>query len=151
MKKGYVLAMCVALALSMSGCKKKAVEESTDAINLDTLETTSVTPTETASPEAPAVSLDSTSPQGTAAVAPVETATQTTSETPSSKDIQTALKNAGYYSGSVDGKLGPKSKTAIKEFQAANGLTADGKVGAKTWQKLSTYLNAPAAVAEPVR
>lgn len=61
---------------------------------------------------------------------------------PSVKEIQTALKNAGYYAGSVDGKLGPKSKGAIEEFQKANGLTTDGKVGPKTWNALSKYLNA---------
>jgi len=61
---------------------------------------------------------------------------------PSVKEIQTALKNAGYYAGSVDGKLGPKSKEAIEGFQKANSLTADGKVGPKTWAALSKYLNA---------
>jgi len=56
------------------------------------------------------------------------------------RQIQTALKNAGYDPGTIDGKLGPKTKKAIKDFQAANGLKADGKVGPKTWAKLSTYL-----------
>ena len=61
---------------------------------------------------------------------------------PSAKDIQTALKNAGFYIGTVDGKLGPKSKKAVEAFQKANGLTADGKVGPKTWAAMSKYLNA---------
>jgi len=56
------------------------------------------------------------------------------------KQIQTALKNAGYDPGTIDGKLGARSKKAIKDFQAANGLKADGKVGAKTWAKLSAYV-----------
>jgi len=61
-------------------------------------------------------------------------------ETPSKKDIQNALKNAGYYNGAVDGKIGSKTRSAIEEFQRANDLKADGKVGKKTWNKLKDYL-----------
>lgn len=61
-------------------------------------------------------------------------------ENPSKKDIQTALKNAGYYNGAVDGKIGSKTKNAIEEFQSANDLKTDGKVGKKTWNKLKDYL-----------
>lgn len=60
---------------------------------------------------------------------------------PTAKEIQTALKNANFYTGGVDGKIGPKTKKAIEEFQKANGLQADGKVGPKTWAALSKYLN----------
>jgi hypothetical protein len=60
---------------------------------------------------------------------------------PTAKEIQTALKNAGFYSGLVDGKIGPMSKKAIEEFQKANNLKADGKVGLKTWELLGKYLN----------
>jgi peptidoglycan hydrolase-like protein with peptidoglycan-binding domain len=59
-------------------------------------------------------------------------------------DIQTALKNAGYYAGKIDGKIGPMSKKAIEDFQKANGLTADGKVGPKTWAVLGKYLTTTA-------
>lgn len=58
------------------------------------------------------------------------------------KRIQTALKNAGYYTGSVDGKIGPQTKQAVKEFQRTHGLSADGKVGQKTWTQLAQYLSA---------
>ncbi len=60
---------------------------------------------------------------------------------PTNKQIQTALKNAGYYSGAIDGKLGPMSKKAIEEFQKANNLKVDGKVGPKTWAILEKYLD----------
>ncbi|MDD5096932.1 MAG: peptidoglycan-binding domain-containing protein [Candidatus Omnitrophica bacterium] len=59
---------------------------------------------------------------------------------PDAKQIQTALKNAGYYSGTVDGKIGKKSRQAIRDFQKANNLSADGKVGEKTWTALKVYL-----------
>ena len=61
-------------------------------------------------------------------------------ETTKTRQIQTALKNAGFDPGLIDGKLGPKTKKAIKDFQAANRLAVDGKVGPKTWAKLSKYL-----------
>ncbi len=65
-------------------------------------------------------------------------------EKPTPQDIQQALTNAGLYQGSIDGKLGPKSKNAIQEFQAQNDLKADGKVGPKTWEKLKVYFNTSA-------
>jgi len=56
------------------------------------------------------------------------------------KRIQTALKNAGFYSGAIDGKIGRKTKEAIKEFQKANSLKPDGIVGKQTWARLQKYL-----------
>jgi murein L,D-transpeptidase YcbB/YkuD len=56
------------------------------------------------------------------------------------KDIQMALAKTGFYKGAIDGKIGPKTKKAIEEFQRANGLKVDGKVGPKTWAALEKYL-----------
>lgn len=47
-------------------------------------------------------------------------------------EIQTRLKNWGYYSGEVDGMFGSATEKAVKYFQQKNGLTADGVVGAQT-------------------
>ena len=55
------------------------------------------------------------------------------------RQIQGALKNAGYYDGAIDGKMGPKTKEAIKEFQKEYGLKPDGVVGTKTRSKLSNF------------
>lgn len=54
--------------------------------------------------------------------------------------IQTALKNAGFYAGKIDGKIGPQTKRAIKAFQKSKGLAPDGIVGPKTWNELRNYL-----------
>ncbi len=54
--------------------------------------------------------------------------------------IQTALKKAGYYKGAIDGKIGPKTKRAIKSFQKHHKLKPDGVVGSKTWTILKPYL-----------
>jgi murein L,D-transpeptidase YcbB/YkuD len=56
------------------------------------------------------------------------------------KDIQLALKNAGFYSGNIDGKIGKNTKKAIREFQKTNGLKTDGIVGPKTRDLLLQYL-----------
>ena len=62
------------------------------------------------------------------------------------KMIQQALKNLGLYAGEVDGRIGHKTKEAVKEFQTRNNLTADGRVGLKTWVLLKKALEAPAPV-----
>lgn len=48
------------------------------------------------------------------------------------KKLQTDLKKLGYYNGSIDGILGPSSVSAVKAYQKANSLTADGIVGPNT-------------------
>nr|WP_326522426.1 spore cortex-lytic enzyme [Faecalispora sporosphaeroides] len=48
------------------------------------------------------------------------------------KQIQTKLKNWGYYSGSVDGIYGEQTKQAVIKFQKKNRLTADGVAGPQT-------------------
>ena len=59
---------------------------------------------------------------------------------PTNRHIQTALKNAGFYQGNIDGEVGPMTREAIRQFQNNNGLAVDGKVGPKTWALLSKYL-----------
>lgn len=58
----------------------------------------------------------------------------------SARQIQKALKNAGYYQSTIDGIIGPKTKSAILKFQKAHNLKADGVVGKKTSAKLKEYL-----------
>lgn len=56
------------------------------------------------------------------------------------KDIQKALKQAGYYAGAVDGKMGPDAREALRNFQRDKGLTVDGVCGRQTWNKLKESL-----------
>jgi hypothetical protein len=53
---------------------------------------------------------------------------------------QTMLIQRGYSCGSkgADGKFGDATLKAVKEFQADNGLKADGIVGEKTWAALES-------------
>ena len=52
------------------------------------------------------------------------------------KTIQQKLKRWGYYTGSVDGIFGTKTKEAVRYFQRKNGLKVDGIVGPATLKAL---------------
>jgi peptidoglycan hydrolase-like protein with peptidoglycan-binding domain len=56
------------------------------------------------------------------------------------KALQTALRKAGFFYGKVDGSLGPQTRAAVKEFQRANNLNADGLIGLKTIKALLSYV-----------
>ncbi len=50
---------------------------------------------------------------------------------------QDALNALGYNAGSLDGKYGSNTISAVKKFQRNFGLTADGICGCNTWKKLA--------------
>lgn len=128
MKKYLIIAAALSISAYMFGCgKKQAMEESQEPMTMETMSAMSATNT-VVSPEARAEA---------------KMVTQLVVFKPSDTEVQTALKNANFYAGQVDGKVGPKTKQAIEDFQKANNLEADGKVGPKTWALLSAHLNAP--------
>ena len=42
--------------------------------------------------------------------------------------VQTRLARAGYYRGTIDGVMGSETRRAIRAYQSANGLRADGVI-----------------------
>jgi murein L,D-transpeptidase YcbB/YkuD len=56
------------------------------------------------------------------------------------REIQGALKAAGYNPGSVDGNLGPSTVNAVSAFQKSKGLSGNGVLTAKTVQALGLSL-----------
>lgn len=52
------------------------------------------------------------------------------------RNIQTKLKNWGYFNSAVDGIFGSKTEAAVKSFQRKNGLTPDGIAGSATLAKI---------------
>ncbi|MFA4988138.1 MAG: peptidoglycan-binding protein [Candidatus Omnitrophota bacterium] len=138
MKKIFVFAALVAVFTALSGCSKKQEVEELEPITLESLSATTADDSYQAVPQesaAQAVSQPAGSAKDLVPLPPQGP------YKPTNTEIQTALKNAGYYSASIDGKIGPKSKKAIEDFQSANGLKVDGKVGSKTWEALGRYLN----------
>lgn len=158
------------LAVVLAGCGRK---KSNDQANLSGTGFDSISSTEELAqlPQSSASGSTTPSQQNAVEVLPIETSpvtqstnstAQTTSQAVSAantaaaqtssasgltreQQIQTALKNAGLYQGNIDGKLGPKTKKAIQQFQTNNNLKADGKVGPKTWAALQPYLTGQTA------
>ncbi|MCX5706848.1 MAG: peptidoglycan-binding domain-containing protein [Candidatus Omnitrophica bacterium] len=146
MKKFVFIVLAVALTAYLYGCGKKqqTLEEMQQPMSMETITTMSATTPEAKAPEVKPETVTVVAPGTPAKLEPLAVSSSTK---PTAIDIQAALKNAGFYTGKVDGKIGPMTKKAISEFQKANNLEADGKVGAKTWTALSRYLNSstPAA------
>jgi murein L,D-transpeptidase YcbB/YkuD len=69
------------------------------------------------------------------------TVSRTGTITMTTKEIQTALRNAGYYNGPIDGVLGNRSREAVRKFQSDNGLKVDGLVGTQTKGLLIDHLS----------
>ena len=50
--------------------------------------------------------------------------------------VQALLNGLGHNAGTVDGLYGDNTAGAVKRFQLANSLAADGIVGRDTWHRL---------------
>ena len=52
------------------------------------------------------------------------------------KQVQQRLREEGLYRGRIDGKLGPRTKTALRSFQKKNGLPASASLDQRTMEAL---------------
>ncbi len=50
--------------------------------------------------------------------------------------VQAALMRLGYFSGDIDGLLGPETRSAITAYQKAQGLPQSGRMDIGTLTKL---------------
>ena len=63
------------------------------------------------------------------------------------RDVQTFLKQQGFYVGQVDGIYGRATASAVKSFQQNRAkLRADGVVGSTTWQAMINDKKGPFAI-----
>jgi|SRR5215207_4164772 len=65
------------------------------------------------------------------------------------REIQAALRNAGYYKGEIDGDLGPATKKAISRFRRSQRLGSGSNPGPVTQGRLRRFLPAKAVPATP--
>ena len=129
--------------------------------------------TATPTPNLSNIGVNNGTQQGTASITPqiiISTNTATPAASSSStlkkgstgddvKKMQNRLKELGYLKGSADGDFGDATETAVKNFQANNGLEVDGKAGSATLNKLysssarkaatTTVTNTPRPTATP--
>lgn len=137
---GIILAIAVILPIALFGCKGK-VEKPADNQNFDSTQAvTQATDALVTTEPAQYVATETIPPTAAPQVAAWRSSPIVQEAGSRNKDIQLALKNAGFYAGSIDGKIGPKTKAAVIEFQKVKGLKTDGKVGSKTWAELEKYL-----------
>ncbi len=54
------------------------------------------------------------------------------------RELQTRLSERGFDIGTADGAIGPRTRTAIRAFQASAGLPQDGRAGMKVLDALKT-------------
>jgi len=52
------------------------------------------------------------------------------------RGVQQALLEAGYDPGPIDGIMGPKTTSALKDFQKKEGLQVTGRLNAETQARL---------------
>ena len=146
MKRLLSFGVVVLVLVALSGCGKKQEMEELQPITMESLSTVGSPIQATPDFKVPETKILSTN-----VIVPAKEALPLPPQgpyKPTGIEIQTALKNAGFYAGNVDGKIGPKSKKAIEDFQKANGLKADGKVGPKTWEAMSKHSN---LAVEPIK
>lgn len=65
------------------------------------------------------------------------------------RDLQRMLQTEGFYKGRVDGIPGPKTKSALRQFQRTNNIIASGRLDDETVRQLGVQL--PGSDARPVR
>lgn len=109
------------------------------AANIQQAASVPVAPAAAAAQHASTASAQASAVSAPAASAAPAASGQGADKTPFETKVQIALKNAGYYGGEADGKIGRQTREAIKSFQTANNLKADGVVGPNTWEILKKH------------
>lgn len=134
MRISFLMVLCA--ALMMSGCAVLNTPSRVDTLEnrLDSVERRQVSLEDDLQSQGTNVSYESTeTSEAAVSGGPVVEMTK--------KEIQSALKNAGYYFGTIDGTFGKQTRKAIKDFQQDKGLKVDGLVGTETTRALSPYLS----------
>jgi peptidoglycan hydrolase-like protein with peptidoglycan-binding domain len=144
MRKALFLSILIVFVLSLGGCatarKQKDLEIQGLRSQVSTLEAQVQSKDEEINALRESLAKAPQEKESTAKRASAKKVIGEVKSRPTTKQIQMALANAGYDPGAIDGKKGRRTKEAIRSFQRANNLSADGKVGKRTWVLLRGYL-----------
>ena len=98
--------------------------------------------------------LNGSSKAASATPTPVPSMTATMHEGDSGQNVyllQAKLFELGYYAGRIDGRYGAETSEAVRAFQRANGLAADGIAGKGTLKQLNSGRAVAAGSAEALQ
>ena len=132
------VAVLGALALLVGGVLAARALTGTDSVGETTTTTPSVptTTTVTTTPEATSPTTTDT----TTTTQPDDASLRPGDEGERVRQLQEDLVALGYSTGGVDGKYGPATEEAVREFQTSSGLVVDGVAGAATLAALEQAL-----------
>ena len=55
------------------------------------------------------------------------------------REVQSVLRDLGYYPGPIDGTFGPQTRMALEKYQVAEKLPMTGQLDAETMERLDVY------------
>jgi peptidoglycan hydrolase-like protein with peptidoglycan-binding domain len=59
------------------------------------------------------------------------------------RQAQQALKDKGFDPGPIDGKYGPQTREAVRNYQKQNNIVANGRLGGDTYESLGVKRDSP--------
>lgn len=146
-RKVFVLSLLVVFAVSLAGCASMSTVKQKDLEIQGLRNQVSVLETQTQSKDQEinnlkeALNKATEQPKIETVESGKEKAGLKAKTHRSIKDIQAALKNAGFYQGNVDGRMGKQTREALKAFQKAHNLKVNGRANKQTWAALNEYLS----------
>jgi hypothetical protein len=130
---GAILFIGGALIGTLAARALSGGDETTTSTLTRTTTVTTTSPTTTSTSTTPTTSSPAALPQGVVL--------RRGDESGDVSEVQAALVELGYSAGSVDGKFGPATAQAVRDFQQSTGLKQDGVVGPATLAALLAALN----------
>ena len=139
---GAILFIGGALVGTLAARALSGGDETTTSTLTRTTTVTTTSPTTTVTTTSPTTTPTTTTPTTSSPAAlPQGVVLRRGDEGGDVSEVQAALVELGYSASSVDGKFGPATAQAVREFQQSSGLKQDGVVGPATLAALSAALN----------
>jgi hypothetical protein len=149
MRKAFIAASAVALALGGCSTLESAFHKNSNSGTAANTKYQQSSPAYSGSSQAPSQTAQSSTPSSSSSSSQYNAPAAATEQSGSShrmhrssmnaehvRQAQQKLKDDGEYTANVDGKWGPKTAQAVKQFQEKNGLKQTGRLDRNTMSKL---------------